>query len=153
MLLRADIPAGCMASNCTRSPCLWRPCQCSRYQFFPWEESCFSSLVCSPFQTLDRRSQCKWTLEAAVVFYLFKEWTYRSKEIARLMSRLPTWFSAPLSKQSTYGMNSGFCSSCESQLFVNSLLSFLSPDAKEFWIWYMPIKHDSLKLQLLIQLA
>lgn len=66
------------------------------------------------------------------------------------MSRIPHLvFSSSLWAQwNTYGMNSGFSSLCESQSFVNTLLSLLSCDTKEFGIWYMPALYTTLHRRL-----
>lgn len=66
------------------------------------------------------------------------------------MSQIPHLvFSSSLWAQwNTYGMNSGFSSLCELQSFVNTLLSLLSSDTKEFGIWYMPTLYNTLQQRL-----
>lgn len=66
------------------------------------------------------------------------------------MSQIPHLvFSSSLWAQwNTCGMNSGFSSLWESQSFVNTLLSLLSSDTKEFGIWYMPTLYNTLQRRL-----
>lgn len=87
---------------------------------------------------------------------LVEKLVFKSKEISKLStSRIPHLvFSSSLWAQwNTYGMSSGFSSLCESQSFVNTLLSLLSSDTKEFGIWYMPPQYDTLQRRLLKPLA
>lgn len=71
------------------------------------------------------------------------------------MSRIPhlVFSSSHWAQWNTYGMSSGFSSLCESQSFVNTLLSLLSSDTKESGIWYMPTQYDTLWRRLLKPLA
>lgn len=156
MLLRADIPASCPISNCTRSPCLWRPCQYTHYQSLQYA-SAGSSFFFHPTPTSEsRQMSMPVVLRSRSGSTLVQKWVFKCNEIPRRStSRIPHLvFSSSLwALWNTYGMNSGFSSLCESQSFVNTLLSLLSSDTKEFGIWYMPTQYDTLQWQLLKPLA